>query len=72
MAETINNWETSSEYKDSFTVLIQDLDDVRFFADALIKEAGSKTTVNPLRPLIVHFQVQDIHSSVARVSKTAN
>ena len=53
MAETINNWETSSRYKDSFTALIQDVDDVRFFVDALIKEADSKTTVNPLRPLSV-------------------
>lgn len=51
MAETINNWKTSSRYKDSFTALVQDVDDVRFFVDALIKEADSKTTVNPLRPL---------------------
>lgn len=45
MASTINSWEASSGCRNSVTALLQDIDCVKCYADALIQEAEEKTTI---------------------------
>ncbi|MBQ4571039.1 MAG: HEPN domain-containing protein [Bacilli bacterium] len=41
LASLINSWEVETRYSDSFTALLEDIDDVRVIADEIIKYCDS-------------------------------